>query len=201
VATGGGAVERLMAELRRLPGVGERTAERLAYHLLQVAKAEALELAQAIRDARERVRVCGRCFHLDEQDPCRICADETRDHGQILVVEDPRDVNAFDAAGYRGAYHVLQGRIAPLEGIGAADLTLAELQARVAAGGVREVCLATTPDLEGETTAMHVRDLLAPTGVPVTRIARGIPAGASIRHVQKTILTDALSGRRPLSDR
>jgi recombination protein RecR len=190
-----------MAELCRLPGVGERTAERLAYHLLQVDEAEALELSRAIREARERVRVCGRCFNLDEQDPCRICSDESRDRSQLLVVEDPRDVNAFESAGYRGLYHILQGRIAPLEGIDAADLTLGPLISRVEGGGIREVCLATTPDLEGETTAIHVRDLLVRTGVSVTRIARGIPAGASIRHVQRTILSDALSGRRPLTGR
>jgi recombination protein RecR len=198
VASSAKSVERLMAELRRLPGVGERTAERLAYHLLAGTRKEARDLAQAILDACERVRACGVCFHLDESDPCRFCADAGRDGTVLLVVEDPRDVHAFEAAGFRGRYHVLQGRIAPLEGIGPTDLTLAALARRVAAGGIREVCVATSPDLEGEATAAHVRELLEGKTVAVTRIARGIPAGASIRHAQMTILADALAGRRPL---
>jgi recombination protein RecR len=187
-----------MAELQRLPGVGEKTAERLAYHLLQVDEQEALALARAIGQARERIRLCSGCQNFDESDPCRICADPSRDGSLLLVVEDPRDVHAFEAAGYRGRYHVLQGRLAPLEGIAAGDLTLPALEQRLADGQVREVCLATSPDLEGEATALHVAAVLAERGLRLTRIARGIPAGASIRHVQHTILTDAWTGRREL---
>jgi len=200
------ALEALAQALARLPGIGATTSERLAYHLVAVPKDEALGLAAAIRLAREQIKVCSKCSNIDERDPCWVCEDESRDRRLILVVEGPREVAAFEAAGYRGLYHVLQGRIAPLEGVGEADLTIASFLARVRAliahddeaAAPIEVCLATNPDLEGESTARLLSERLAPLAVRVTRIARGIPAGASIAQVQRTILGDALEGRRPL---
>ena len=193
------AIEVLIAALKRLPGVGSVTAERLAYHLMSVPEQEALELGSAIARVRREVVVCSVCANLDQVDPCRICAAVDRDRRLILVVEGPRDVASFEAAGFRGLYHVLQGRIAPLEGVAEGDLTLGLLLARTGAGGVDEVCIATNPDLEGEATAHVLAERLAESGVRVTRIARGIPAGAGITQVQHTILQDALAGRRELS--
>lgn len=189
------SVERLIERLGRLPGIGPKTSERLAYHLLR-SKEDALELARALRDAVRSTRVCSQCFYLDEQDPCRICADPGRDRGILLVVESARDVLAFEESGYRGLYHVLQGRVSRLEGVRPEDLTVGPLLAR--ARGLREVCLATNPDLEGEGTARVVAERLAETGVRVTRLARGLPAGASITQVSSSILADAVEGRRPL---
>jgi recombination protein RecR len=185
-----------MEQLARLPGIGPKTSERLAYHLLTVPLAEARSLAEAILAAREATVVCGRCFQFDEQDPCSICADPSRDRTRILVVEDPRDVASFEEAGWRGLYHVLQGRISQLEGISPEDLTTGALLARVAAESPVEVCFATSPDLEGEGTARVIAERLRAAGTNVTRIARGIPAGASIAQVGKSILADSIEGRR-----
>ena len=193
------ALEALCESLSRLPGIGTVTSERLAWHLLAVPKGEALALAEAIRRAREEIRLCSLCGNLDQCDPCSICSDEERDRGLVLVVEGPREVVSFEEAGFRGLYHVLHGRVAPLEGIQEKDLGIQKLRDRVQAGGFREVCLAMAPDLEGEATADLLSKALAPTQVPVTRIARGIPAGASITQVQKSILADALEGRRNLT--
>lgn len=189
------SVERLIERLGRLPGIGPKTSERLAYHLLRSGE-DAVELARAIQDAVRSTRVCSECFNLDEQDPCRICADQGRDRGIVLVVESAREVLAFEESGYRGLYHVLQGRISRLEGIRPEDLTVGPLLRR--ARGVREVCLATNPDLEGEGTARLIAERLADSGVRVTRLARGLPAGASITQVSSSILADAVEGRRPL---
>jgi len=163
---------------------------------MSVRRQQALELADAIRRVRDEVKLCSVCANLDQSDPCRICADAERDRSLVLVVEGPRDVTSFEAAGFRGLYHVLQGRIAPLEGVQEQDLTIRGLLARVDAGDIREVCLATNPDLEGESTADAIAGLLSGKAVQVTRIARGIPAGAGITQVQHTILADALEGRR-----
>jgi recombination protein RecR len=184
--------------LTRLPGIGPKTSERLAYHLLRVRDVEALELASAIEEAVRSVRICSACFNLDECDPCRICADAQRDRGTILVVEDPRDLQPLLDTGYRGLFHVLQGRMSSVEGIGPDDLTIDALMARVAAGGVREVCLATNPDLEGEATARAVADRVRAAGTAVTRLARGLPAGSTIGQVSRSILADAVEGRHPL---
>jgi recombination protein RecR len=194
-----GSIERLMECLGRLPGIGPKTAERLAYHLLRVDEAEALQLARAIEAVRESVHACSRCFSLDATDPCAICADAERDRSMILVVEDPREVARFEEVGYRGLYHVLQGRVSQLEGIAPEDLTTDALLARVRAERPREVCLATSPDLEGEATAALLAERLQPLGVAVTRLARGLPAGASITQVSRSILADAIEGRRPLA--
>lgn len=187
-----------MERLALLPGIGPKTSERLAFHLLRVAKPEALALASAIEDAVRSVVVCSVCYNLDEDDPCRVCADEARDQTMILVVEDPRDLAPFEQAGYEGLFHVLQGRLSSLEGIGPDDLTIGALVKRALGGDVREVCLATNPDLEGEATARLVAERLESTGVKATRLARGLPAGSSIGQVSQSILSDAVEGRRQM---
>lgn len=198
MAKGDRTIEALLAALQRLPGIGPRSAERLAFHLLRVPVDEALQLARAIEQARAVVRTCRECFQLDAQDPCSICADPARDRSMLLVVEDPREVSRFEAVGYRGLYHVLQGRLSQFEGIRPEDLTTAQLLARVQRGGFAEVCLATNADLEGEGTARVLAERLQPSGVKVTRLARGLPAGSSIAQVSTSILADAIEGRRPL---
>ena len=192
-------IETLIERLNRLPGVGPKTAERLAFHLLRVEEQEALELAKAIHDVREAVKSCSVCFQLDASDPCSVCSDETRERDMLLVVEDPREVARFEEVGYRGVYHVLQGRLSQLEGIRLEDLTIRALIQRVEDGEFREICLATNPDLEGEGTAQVLADKLQATGASLTRLARGLPAGSSIAQVSSSILSDAIEGRRPLS--
>ena len=199
MATRDRSIENLIEALNTLPGIGPKTAERLAFHLLRVPAAEALQLARAIEEVRATVKTCSRCFQLDAADPCRICADAARDRTLLLVVEDPREVARFEDVGWRGMYHVLQGRLSQLEGIRPEDLTIAPLVARVRGEGFAEVCLATNPDLEGEGTARVLAEQLAPLGVRVTRLARGLPAGSSIAQVSASILADSLEGRRPLS--
>jgi recombination protein RecR len=184
--------------LARLPGIGPKTSERLAYHLLSTSHEEAQALALAITQARAATKVCSECFNLDEADPCSVCADPARDRDLVMVVEDPRDLAAFDAAGYRGLFHVLQGRVSSLEGIAVEDLTLEPLLRRVGARAPKEVCLATNPDLEGEATARLLAERLHALGVAVTRLARGLPAGAAIQHVARSVLMDAVEGRRRL---
>ncbi len=191
-------IEALITALQRLPGIGPKTAERLAFHLLRIDSAEALQLARAIEEVRAAVKSCRHCFQLDAQDPCSVCADPARDRSMLLVVEDPREVARFEDVGYRGLYHVLQGRLSQLEGIRPEDLTTASLVTRVRDGGFAEVCLATNPDLEGEGTAAVLAEQLAPLGTKVTRLARGLPAGSSIAQVSASILADAIEGRRPL---
>ncbi len=193
------AIQRLIESFGLLPGIGPKTSERLAYHLLRVDEQEAVELSKAIGKLRSSTRVCSICFNLDAEDPCWVCGDEKRDRSMILVVEDPRDVGRFEETGYLGLYHVLQGRVAQLEGIGPEDLTLGALTRRVKKQSPDEVCLATNPDLEGEGTARLVAEQLAPLGVRVTRLSRGLPAGSSIAQVSRSILADAVEGRRPLS--
>lgn len=199
MATRDRTIENLITALNALPGIGPKTAERLAFHLLRVPAAEALQLAKAIEDVRAAVKSCRHCFQLDAADPCGICTDEARDRTLLLVVEDPREVARFEDVGWRGLYHVLQGRLSQLEGIRPEDLTVAPLLARVRQGQFAEVCLATSPDLEGEGTARVLAEQLAPLGARVTRLARGLPAGASIAQVSASILADSLEGRRPLS--
>lgn len=187
-----------MEHLARLPGVGPKTAERLAFHLLRVPDREALELASAIEEAVRSVRVCSVCFNLDETDPCGVCSDGERDRSMILVVEDPRDLAPFLDTGYRGLFHVLQGRLSSIDGIGPDDLTVEALIRRASDGVVREICLATNPDLEGEATAAVVADRLKGSSIQVTRLARGLPAGSTIGQLSRSILSDAVEGRRQL---
>jgi recombination protein RecR len=197
VATANGAIARLMQELSRLPGIGPKTAERLTHHLLSVGRSEALSLADALRAVAETIHPCGRCFNLTEGALCGICSDPQRDATLLCVVEQPRDVTALERAGsYRGVYHVLQGRLAPLENIGPEQLTVDALLRRVHKGGVREVILATNPTLEGDGTALYISNLLAETGVRLTRLARGLPSGSVIEFANSQMLMDALEGRR-----
>jgi recombination protein RecR len=193
------SVGRLIEELAKLPGIGRKSAERLAYHLLRVPKSEALGLADAIRDVRENVHYCRVCYNLAEGDVCTICADPRRDASQLCVVEQPRDLIALEQAGvYRGQYHVLLGRIAPLEGVGPDQLTIDRLIERVRAGGVKEVIMATNPTVEGDGTALYLSNLLAEYPVRITRLARGITTGSVLEYTNKEVLADALLGRQQL---
>ena len=194
-----GALDRLVSALGRLPGVGAKSAERLAHHILKCPPEEALALADAIRDVKERVRHCATCFHLTESDQplCAICRDPKRDPGLVCVVEQPRDLMALEKAGtYSGVYHVLLGRLAPLQGMGPEQLTIDALDARVRSGVVREVIMATNPNLEGDGTALLVANRLAPAGVPITRLARGLASGSVLEFANKEMLADALNGRQ-----
>lgn len=189
------SVSRLIEALKQLPGVGTRTAERLTFHLLRAPETELHELAEAIVALSASVHACSRCHNLAESDPCPVCCDPSREATRILVVEQPRDVAAFEDAGWRGQYHVLLGHVNPLEGIEARDLTIADLVTRLAEGGVREVVVATDPDYEGDATALHVRRALSSLDVSVTRIARGVASGSAIEYSNAAMLADALRGR------
>lgn len=194
-----GAVERLIEAFGRLPGVGAKSAERLAHHLLKCPAEEALALADAIRDVKERVRHCQTCFHLTEADEplCAICRDPRRDPSVVCVVEQPRDLLALEKAGtFGGVYHVLLGRLAPLQGMGPEQLTIDALEARVRGGAIRELIMATNPNLEGDGTALLVANRLAETGVPITRLARGLASGSVLEFANKEMLADAFSGRQ-----
>jgi recombination protein RecR len=191
------SVARVIDEFAKLPGIGRKSAERLAYHVLRVHKSEALGLADAIRDVRENVRYCKTCYNLSEGELCTICRDPKRDRTQLCIVEQPRDVMALEqAAVFRGLYHVLLGRIAPLEGIGPDQLTIEPLVDRVRTGAFSEVIMATNPTVEGDGTALHISNLLSEYPVNVTRLARGITTGSILEYTNKEILADALSGRQ-----
>jgi len=188
---------RLAGELEKLPGIGPRSAERIAFFLLKAERDEALRLADAIRDMKEHVRHCSQCFNLTESDPCPICADPRRDASQIVVVEQPKDLLQLEATGViRGVYHVLLGHIAPLDGIEPADLTIDALVERVRRGGVREIVLGTNPTMEGEGTALHIKSVLSfAADLKISRLARGLPSGSQIEYANKAILRDAIEGR------
>jgi recombination protein RecR len=190
-------VNRLIEEFAKLPGIGKKSAERLTYHILRVHQTEALALADAIRNVRENVHYCKQCFFLAEQEECAICRDPRRDHGLLCVVEQPRDLLALEQSGtYRGLYHVLLGRLAPLEGIGPEQLTVEALVERVRTGAFREVIMATNPTLEGDGTALYISHMLADFPVEITRLARGITTGSVLEFANKEILADALAGRQ-----
>jgi recombination protein RecR len=194
-----GALDRLTEAFGRLPGIGAKSAERLAHHILKCPGEEALALAEAIRDAKEQVCHCQRCFHLTESgEPlCAVCRDPARDASLVCVVEQPRDVLALErSSAFRGVYHVLLGRLAPLQGMGPEQLTLDALDARVRSGEVREVILATNPNLEGDGTALLVANRLADSGVPVTRLARGLASGSVLEFANREMLADAINGRQ-----
>lgn len=191
------SVTRLVDEFAKLPGIGKKSAERLAYHVLRVHKAEALSLADAIRDVKQNVRYCRTCYNLAESDECSICLDARRDRGILCVVEQPRDLMALEQAGvYRGLYHVLLGRIAPLEGVGPDQLTVAALIERVRSGAFREVIMGTNPTLEGDGTALYITNQLQELPLEITRLARGITTGSVLEFANKEILADALAGRQ-----
>lgn len=191
------SVTRLVDQFAKLPGIGKKSAERLTYHILRVHKTEALELADAIRAVKENVRYCSRCYNLSESDLCTICQDPRRDEAVICVVEQPRDLIALEQAGtFKGRYHVLLGRIAPLEGIGPEQLTIDALVERVRVGGVQEIIMGTNPTLEGDGTALYISHRLADFPVEITRLARGLTTGSVLEFANKEILADALAGRR-----
>jgi recombination protein RecR len=192
-----GAISRLIDSFADLPGIGRRTAERLAYHVLNMPRAEAIQFADAIRAVKDNLRPCSVCFNLAEGDECGICADPRRDRSLLCVVEQVRDLLALEQAGsYRGLYHVLQGRVAPLEGKGADGMTLDALAARVASGQFREVILGTTPNVEGDATALVVAQRLEGLPVELTRLARGLTVGSSLEQANREMLVDAFAGRR-----
>ncbi len=199
------AIEELVAELAKLPGIGRKTAQRLTFFLLKQPAETAERLAEAIRRVRGRVTACGACGNLSEDDPCPICRDPRRDAALLCVVEESADVGAIERAGrYRGRYHVLGGRLSPLEGLGPDQLRLEQLVARVAngsgGGGVREVIVATNPSMEGEATATYLQQVLKPTGVRVTRIARGLPVGGDLEYADAVTIAQALAARRDMSE-
>lgn len=192
-----GAIERLVDCFAGLPGVGRKTAERLAHHVLRMPPAEAIAFADAIRAVKENLRPCKACFNLAEGDLCDVCRDPRRDRATICVVEQVRDLLALEKAGnYRGLYHVLQGRVAPLEGSGPESLTLAALEKRVREGNVSEVIMGTTPNVEGDATALVVAQRLAGLPVRLTRLARGLTVGATLEQANREMLADAITGRQ-----
>ena len=192
------SVVELIDQLSNLPGIGRKSAERLAYHILRINKDQAFLLADAIRNVRENVRYCEACFNLAENDRCTICEDPKRDQGLLCIVQQPRDLMALEQSGhYQGLYHVLLGRIAPLENIGPEQLTLDTLVRRVRGGQFREVIMATNPTVEGDGTALHISNLLSEYEIPITKLARGITTGSILEHTNKEILSDAINGRQP----
>jgi recombination protein RecR len=193
------AIDDLTGELARLPGIGRKTALRLTYHLLKQPPEQSQRLAQALQTLSEKVRPCGRCFNLTEEELCSICRDPRRDSTLICVVEDAADIGAIERAGeFRGQYHVLGGRLSPLDGITPEDLTIRQLVRRVEEGEVREVILATNPSLEGEATALYVQRQLAALAVTVSRIARGLPVGGDLEYADGVTIAQALSARRAM---
>lgn len=195
------SIQNLMNELASLPGIGMRSAERIAFHLLKQSPEEAMRLADAIRDVKTHIKHCSICFNLTEQDPCNICADPNRDHAVACVVEQPKDLLALESTGlYRGVYHVLLGRIAPLEGMDPQDVTVDALLERLAGGEIREVIMGTNPNLEGDGTALHIQHQIAERfpEISITRLARGLPTGSNIEYANRNILADAISGRQKM---
>ena len=197
-AEGPAPLARLVAELSRLPGIGQRTAQRLAFHILRAPDEEAAALSTAIREVKEKVGLCEQCFNLSEGPLCRICSDPNRDRETICVVEEPADVIPIERTHeYRGLYHVLGGALSPIDGIDAGDIKVAELVERVERGDVREVVLATNPTTTGEATALHIAELLRGRAA-ITRLASGLPIGADLEHADEVTLGRALTGRRAL---
>ena len=195
-----GAVQDLIDELGRLPGIGPRSAQRIAFHLLLADRADSRRLADAVVKVAETVRFCSRCFNLAEQDLCRVCRDERRDPAQVCVVEGPSDVVAIERTQeFRGRYHVLGGAISPIDGVGPDDLHIRELVQRLDSEGIEEVILATNPNVEGEATASYLSRLLQPLGVRVTRIASGLPVGGDLDYADEVTLGRAFSGRRDVA--
>ncbi len=191
-------IRRLVQELSRLPGIGEKTATRLAFHLVRGNRQQVLDLAQALVDVTDKIRLCSICTNMTEQDPCVLCSDPRRDPEMICVVATPSDVIAIDRGGhFRGRYHVLHGLLSPLEGIGPDDIRVAELVRRLD-GSVREVIIATSPSVDGEATAMYVARVIKPLGVKVSRIATGLPVGGELEYSDQATIARALAGRAPL---
>ncbi|MBR5730455.1 MAG: recombination protein RecR [Firmicutes bacterium] len=192
-------LSRLIGELGKLPGIGGKTAQRLAFHILSLPEAEAASLAGAITEAREKMSFCSVCGNLTDTDPCSICADSARDHATICVVESPRDVYAMERVReFNGVYHVLNGVISPMEGKGPEDINLRSLIVRLQDNDVKEVILATNPNVEGEATAMYIAKLIKPAGIKVSRIAHGLPVGGDLEYADEVTISKAMEGRREL---
>lgn len=195
----GSPVSNLIEELSRLPGIGRKSAQRLAFHIIRMPKEETQALAQAIVSARTEVRYCKECGCLTDEELCPICADAARDHSVIMVVEDARDMAAYERTRqYKGVYHILQGVISPLSGVNPQDLKIKELLDRLKDDTVKEIIIATNPTVEGETTAMYLSRLIKPLGLKVTRIANGVPVGGDLEYIDEVTLARALEGRVPL---
>lgn len=193
-------MNRLIGELSRLPGIGEKTAQRLAFYILKSPKESALSLGEAIKEVKERVRYCSICNNITEEDPCRICQDERRDRSTICVVEGPQDVFLIEKLGeFKGVYHVLGGAISPIKGINPEDIDINGLLRRVKEEKIKEVILATDPDAEGETTAIYIFKMLSSMGVRVTRLAHGLPAGGDLEFADEVTLSQALEGRKEMT--
>lgn len=195
-----GRLAKLAKEFVRLPGIGQKTSQRLAFHMMKANKDDALRLADAIREVKEFVTFCVQCRNIAESELCEICQDPQRDRSKILVVEEPSTLHTIDQCrGYKGLYHVLMGSLSPLDGVGPSDIRAKELESRVKDGGVGEVIVATNPTIEGEATAIYLMKLLTPHGVTVSRIAYGIPVGMDIEYADEVTLTKSIEGRRELS--
>ena len=195
--TAAGPIDRLVQELNKLPGIGPKSAQRLAYHLLRASQEQARQLAEAIVSVKQQTKLCSLCFNVTGTDPCPICRNQQRDHSTICIVEQPQDILALEHTGiYRGLYHVLHGAISPTEGIGADDVRISELTSRLQDGVVTEIILATNPTLEGESTAMYLQRLIAPLGIRVTRLARGLPFGTELEYADDVTLTRAIEERQ-----
>ena len=193
-----GPIARLVQQLGKLPGIGEKTAARLAFHILRASPEDAAALALAISDVKQKIRFCGVCCDLTDQDPCAICSDARRDGSLVCVVAQPQDVVAIErAGGFRGQYHVLHGLLSPLDGVGPDDLRVADLVRRCG-GGITEVILATSPSVEGEATSVYIAKLLRPLGVRTTRIATGVPMGGELEYADHVTLARAIEGRRDI---
>ena len=192
-----GAVSRLIQELNKLPGIGPKSAQRLAYYLLRAPEDQAKLLASAILSVKQKTRLCSNCFNITDSDPCPICRSDQRDRSKICIVEQPQDILALEhTKSYNGLYHVLHGAISPTEGVGTEDLRIKELMKRLPGGKVTEVILATNPTLEGETTAMYLSKQISPLAVKVTRLARGLPFGTELEYADDVTLTRAIEGRQ-----
>jgi recombination protein RecR len=193
------SLQKLVEALHRLPGIGPKTAERLAYYILKTNKEEVVDLAEAIKLAKESIRYCSICNNVTDTDPCAICQNPERDHTQVCVVEEPFDVIALEKTrGHKGVYHVLLGALSPIEGIGPEDLKIKDLLTRIGKDNVQEVIIATNPNVEGEATALYLSRLIKPLGVKVMRIAYGLPIGSSLEYADEMTLSKALEGRKEL---
>lgn len=196
---GADAINRLIQELNKLPGIGPKSAQRLAYYLMRAPQEQATQLAEAILSIKQKIRLCSICFNVTDSDICAICRNEQRNSSQMCVVEQPQDILAIEHTGvYKGLYHVLHGAISPMEGVGINDVRIKELMTRLQDGIVKEVILATNTNLEGEQTALYLNQLFAPLGIAITRLARGLPFGTELEYADDATLTRALEGRQKL---
>lgn len=194
---GAGTVNDLITELNRLPGIGPKSAQRLAFHILRASTEDVRRLADALIGVKERTKLCSICFNVTDADPCVICGNPSRDHSAVCIVEQPQDILPLEHTGaYRGLYHVLHGAISPADGVGADNVRIAELTERLKGGEIKEIILATNPNMEGETTAMYLTKVIQPMGIRVTRLARGLPFGTELEYADEVTITRALEGRQ-----